>query len=75
MGSNVITGESLHLHVPGGIWKASRLIDGSAGFALISEAVSPGFDFADMQLGNRESLERRFPSIGRLLKQMTEDQG
>jgi len=75
MGSNVITGECLHLHVPGGIWKASRLIDGSAGFALVNEAVSPGFDFADMQLGNREKLEEAFPEHWALIEQMTEDQG
>ena len=59
----------------GGIWKASRLIDGSAGFALVSDAVSPGFDFADMQLGNREKLGEAFPEYWALIEQMTEDQG
>lgn len=61
MGSNVIAGELLQLHVPGGVWKASRLINGSAGFGLISEAVSPGFDFADMLMGDRQVLGERFP--------------
>lgn len=39
-------GQSLFLHVPGCVWKASRLI-GAASHALVSEAVVPGFDFAD----------------------------
>ena len=41
MGSDVLSGQQLQLHVPGGIWKASRLLSGSNGFGLISEAVSP----------------------------------
>jgi predicted cupin superfamily sugar epimerase len=39
MGSDVIAVQSLQLHVPGGIWKASRLMTGAAGFGVISEAV------------------------------------
>lgn len=71
MGSNVIAGELLQLHVPGGVWKASRLINGSAGFGLISEAVSPGFDFADMQMGDRQMLGERFPEHSELIEQLT----
>ncbi|MCZ7167084.1 cupin domain-containing protein, partial [Salmonella enterica] len=47
MGNDVLAEQCLQLHVPGGIWKSSRLLDGTNGFGLISEAVSPGFDFAD----------------------------
>ena len=71
MGSDVIAGETLQLHVPGGIWKASRLMKGSAGFGLISEAVSPGFDFADMAMGDRQKLsDELWPSFksGQTLK-------
>jgi len=71
MGSNVIAGELLQLHVPGGVWKASRLVNGSAGFGLISEAVSPGFDFADMQMGDRQMLGEQFPEHLQLIEQMT----
>ncbi|WP_273455043.1 cupin domain-containing protein [Nevskia ramosa] len=39
-------GQVLFLHVPGGVWKASQLIDGTS-HALVSEAVVPGFDYAD----------------------------
>ncbi|MHC8354112.1 cupin domain-containing protein [Pseudomonas sp. LB3P81] len=71
MGSNVMAGELLQLHVPGGVWKASRLLSGSAGLGLISEAVSPGFDFADMQMGDRQKLCEAFPEHSALIEQLT----
>ena len=71
MGSDVIAGECLQLHVPGGVWKASRLMKGSSRFGLISEAVSPGFDYADMQLGDRQKLSARFPEHSVLVEKLT----
>lgn len=58
-------GEQLFLFVPGGIWKASRLI-GDADHALVSEAVVPGFDFADHAFADLALLER-FPQHRDLL--------
>ncbi|KAE9650531.1 cupin domain-containing protein [Pseudomonas sp. PB106] len=75
MGSDIQAGQSLQLHVPGGIWKASRLLDGENGFGLISEAVSPGFDFADMEMGNRRKLTRQFPQHRTLIEKLTRDEG
>ena len=49
-------GQTLFLHVPGGVWKASQLIDG-ASHALVSEAVVPGFDFADHVFADRQLLD------------------
>jgi predicted cupin superfamily sugar epimerase len=72
MGSDVIAGQSLQLQVPGGIWKASRLIAGSAGFGLISEAVTPGFDYADMEMGNRQKLSEQFPEHSQVIEGLTE---
>lgn len=51
--------QRLFLHVPGGVWKASQLIDG-ADHALVSEAVVPGFDFADHAFADAALLQR-FP--------------
>lgn len=73
MGSDVTKGELLQLTVKGGIWKSSELLEGEHGYGLISEAVSPGFDYADMTLGTNELLEGKFPQhwelIERLIKQ------
>jgi predicted cupin superfamily sugar epimerase len=46
-------------------------VNGSAGFGLISEAVSPGFDFADMQMGDRQMLGEQFPQHSKLIEQLT----
>ena len=73
MGSEVLSGQQLQLHVPGGIWKASRLLSSSNGFGLISEAVSPGFDFADMEMGDRRKLSARFPQHRVLIEMLTRD--
>lgn len=74
MGSDVLAGHQLQLHVPGGIWKASRLLGGENGFGLISEAVSPGFDFADMEMGNRQKLTEQYPQHQALIEKLTPDE-
>ncbi|UVL92070.1 cupin domain-containing protein [Pseudomonas siliginis] len=71
MGSDVLAGQQLQLHVPGGTWKASRLLEGSNGFGLISEAVSPGFDFAEMEIGDRAKLTAQYPQHGALIEMLT----
>lgn len=75
MGTDILAGQLLQLHVPGGIWKASRLLDGENGFGLISEAVSPGFDFADMEMGDRQKLAQQFPQHRTLIEKLTRDEG
>jgi predicted cupin superfamily sugar epimerase len=74
MGTDILAGQLLQLHVPGGVWKASRLLDGEYGFGLISEAVSPGFDFADMEMGNRKKLIATFPQHRALIERLTRDE-
>ena len=73
MGSDILAGQQLQLHVPGGVWKASQLENGSAGFGLISEAVSPGFDYADCEMGVREKIRVKFPEHLELIERMTRD--
>ncbi|WP_327287515.1 cupin domain-containing protein [Streptomyces sp. NBC_01198] len=59
-------GQVLSLAVPGGVWKASHLTDGDHG--LISEAVAPGFDYADMTLAPADHLVRLFPDHAELVR-------
>jgi len=73
MGNDILAGQHLQMHVPGGIWKASRLLNGEHGFGLISEAVSPGFDFADMEMGDRRKLIVQFPQHRMLIEKLTRD--
>ncbi|MGR0480282.1 MAG: cupin domain-containing protein [Candidatus Electronema sp. V4] len=65
LGPDIAHGESLQLLVPGGWWKASRLCGGE--YALISEAVAPGFDYADNEIATEELVRQTFPAIKELL--------
>lgn len=72
MGPDPTQGHLLQLTVPGGIWKASRLREGSsAGYGLISEAVSPGFDYADMTLGDTDTLLGLFPQHAAIIRALS----
>jgi hypothetical protein len=59
LGSDLAQGQRLQLLVPGGCWKATELESGEYG--LLSEAVAPGFDYADMELATPESVQSLFP--------------
>lgn len=61
LGPNLDRGEELQLLVPGGFWKASRIMGGE--FALISEAVSPGFEYEDNELADLSLLSDLHPEI------------
>ena len=72
MGADVMAGQKLQLMVKGGIWKSSRLLNGSYDYGLISEAVSPGFDFADMTIGEEAYLQHQFPQHKKLIEQYSQ---
>lgn len=59
LGNDLLAGQKPQLLVPGGSWKGSILEDGD--FALISESVSPGFDYADNQLATANEISRDHP--------------
>jgi predicted cupin superfamily sugar epimerase len=69
MGSNILAGEQLQLVVKGGTWKTSFLEHGN--YALISEAVAPGFDFEDMTLGKKDNLLSKYPQHESIIKQFS----
>ncbi|TCO78605.1 cupin domain-containing protein [Chromatocurvus halotolerans] len=71
MGGDLMAGQQLQLTVPGGVWKASRLLEGPHGYGLISEAVSPGFDYADMMLAERRDLQAQYPEHRDLIRELT----
>ncbi|MCI5178242.1 MAG: cupin domain-containing protein [Candidatus Electrothrix sp. AW3_4] len=55
--------ETLQLLVPGGWWKASRLCAGESDYGLISEAVAPGFEYADNEIATEGLVQQFFPNI------------
>ena len=72
LGNNLQNNENLQLTVPGGTWKASQLaLNGKFGYGLVSEAVSPGFEYIDMQLGNEDDLVDKFPQHKKIIQLLT----
>ena len=72
MGNNLLAGQLLQMTVPGGVWKASQIpADGEHGFGLVSEAVSPGFDYTDMRLGYCDELLELFPQYEELIRRLS----
>ncbi len=68
LGPDPAQGHCLQFVVRGGTWKASELKQGS--FGLLSEAVCPGFEYADMTLGQREQLLTQFPQHRALIQRL-----
>ena len=69
LGPDVLAGQHPQVVVPGGVWQGLYL-EGGSRFALLGCTVSPGFDFADFDMGRRDDLLKAFPEqadiIGRL---------
>lgn len=72
LGHDIQNGQSPTLAVPGGTWKASDInLSSDFGYGLITEAVVPGFDFADMTLGERNKLLTKFPQHSQAICALT----
>ena len=70
LGSDPDAGEVFQAAVRGGRWFASRVRD-PKWFALAGCTVSPGFDFADFELGKRAELVRLYPQHQKLIESLT----
>ncbi len=69
LGPDPSQGHQLQMAVTGGTWKASHLSAGQYG--LISEAVSPGFEYQDMTLGQEAKLLQAFPAHAELIRRFS----
>ena len=71
LGRDPEAGEVFQAVVKAGCWFGARVRDWRS-FALVGCTVSPGFDFADFEIGDQEELIRVYPqhreSIGRLTR-------
>jgi uncharacterized protein len=58
--------------VPAGAWQAARVVPGDGvDWALFTCVVSPGFDFDDFELGERESLLDAYPDQVEPIRRLT----
>jgi predicted cupin superfamily sugar epimerase len=70
LGQALERGELPQAVVPAHTWFGAR-VKSSAGFALVSCTVAPGFDFADFELAERARLTAEFPDYAALIEQFT----
>ncbi|MBL4629756.1 MAG: cupin domain-containing protein [Paraglaciecola sp.] len=74
LGPDPTKGHHMQMMVKGGTWKASKIpTDGKYGYGLIGEAVSPGFEYSDMELGSRAKLVNLFPQHAQLIEKLSRD--
>lgn len=70
LGDNPDGGETFQAVVPANTWFASRPASGS-NYALVGCTVSPGFDFEDFDMADRETLQASFPQHAKLIEELT----
>jgi purine nucleoside permease/predicted cupin superfamily sugar epimerase len=72
LGPDPTKGHQMQMMVKGGTWKASIIpTDGKYGYGLIGEAVAPGFEYTDMQLGKTAMLISQFPQHKQLIVELS----
>ena len=62
LGSDILRGVQPQVVVPRGVWQGARLFKNGK-FALLGTTVSPGFEFADYEYGQRDELIQSYPQF------------
>jgi len=62
LGSDILRGVQPQVVVPRGVWQGARLFKNGK-FALLGTTVSPGFEFADYEYGQRDELVESYPQF------------
>jgi predicted cupin superfamily sugar epimerase len=61
LGADLAAGQRPQALVSAGVWQGSRLMPGGR-FALLGTTMSPGFEFADYEDGDRDQLSVAYPT-------------
>ncbi len=70
LGADLVSGQQPQVVVRGHVWQGSRLAPGGK-WALMGTTMSPGFDFADYESGNREQLISLYPGAAKQIREYT----
>ena len=70
MGNNLIDNQELQYTILRDCWFAAKVQDEDS-FTLVGCTVSPGFEFADFELGERGKLIAQFPKYTQLIMELT----
>jgi predicted cupin superfamily sugar epimerase len=70
LGKDLSAGDVFQLTITNNNWFGAELIEKNS-FALIGCSVSPGFDFEDFELADRDILLKNFPQFENVIKRLT----
>jgi uncharacterized protein len=70
LGNDVQKGEMPCAKVPANTWFGAKIKNGE-GYTLVSCTMSPGFDYADFELADREALATRYPQLRNVIEAYT----
>jgi len=59
-GNDIANGENIQVLIPANSWFSAELTNKNS-FSLMSCMVTPGFEWSDFELGNKEELKQLFP--------------
>lgn len=72
LGAAVLAGELRQFTVPQGVWQGAVLTGSMPGaYSFAATQLSPGFDYADFEIGYRDDLARRYPAFTREIERRT----
>jgi predicted cupin superfamily sugar epimerase len=70
LGNDLARGQQPQVVVRGGIWQGCKLALGGK-FALMGTTMSPGFDYADYEIGDAQKLSEQYPGAAADIRQYT----
>jgi len=70
LGPDLLNGQQPQVVVRGNVWQGSRLVPGGK-WALMGTTMSPGFDYADYENGDREKLIALYPELAEKIRDYT----
>jgi len=72
LGNDVDAGQIPQFTVPHGVWQGAAPKDSSPeAYVFAGTQLSPGFDYADFEIGYRDELTRRYPSAAADIARLT----
>jgi predicted cupin superfamily sugar epimerase len=70
IGNDVASGARPQVLVPANVWQGVRVREGGR-YGLVGATVTPGFDFADFEMGDRTALVAAYPGRRALVEALT----
>jgi predicted cupin superfamily sugar epimerase/mannose-6-phosphate isomerase-like protein (cupin superfamily) len=75
LGVDVFSGQLPQFTVPHGVWQGSAPRKrGANAYSFVGDQLSPGFDYADFEMGYREALQRDYPAFAADIHRLTRNE-